>query len=153
MSLALEVREIHLRIVDMRGEVSSGAIFLHTIGELGVRPEPLVERLNDTAARFVPIRRDGGVELLHLAWVAYVAALGRAPEVAAREAIGAQHASVELELASGEQLTGELVYLRPAGSSRVSDLLNGAGERFLMLVTQEETLFVNRDAIVRARTG
>ncbi|MCM2268766.1 MAG: hypothetical protein NDJ75_01540 [Thermoanaerobaculia bacterium] len=152
MSLALEVREAPLRLVDRRGERSTATLFLHAVGERGSRPETIGERLNDPATRFVPVRRDGGVELVSLDWIAYVAAAGRLPEATASDAVGARHVAVELELAGGESLAGELVYSRPAGSARVSDLLNAAGERFLMLLTTDETLFVHRDAVVRART-
>lgn len=152
MSLALEVRQAALRIVDRKGAESRGAMFLHTVGD-GGRPESVDDRLNDPEARFVPIRFEHGVELLQLGWIAYAALAGRSPEVAASDSVGAQHAQVELELVSGERLAGELVYARPPGSARVSDLLNGKGERFLMLLTADETLFVNRDAIARARTG
>jgi hypothetical protein len=152
MSLALEVRQAELLIVDRQGDEVRGAMFLHTVGDGGVRPETVGERLNDLATRFVPIRFESGVELVHLDWIAYVTLAGRPSEVAARDAIGAMHVGVELDLVSGDRLVGELVYARPAGSSRVSDLLNGKGEKFLMLLTDEETLFVNRDAICRART-
>jgi hypothetical protein len=152
MSLAVEVRDVPLRIVAFDGRAVAGSLFLHLVGERGRRPERLADRLNDPEVRFVPVRLEGRVELLNLAWVAYVAAPGRLPEIADREAVGCRSAHVELELAGGAELAGDLLYELPAGHARVSDLLNSPGERFLLLVTPDETLFVHRAAIVRART-
>jgi len=153
MSWALEVLEAPLRVVGRDGREATASLFLHAVGEHGGRPETIGERLNDRAARFVPLRRGGAVELTNLDWIAYVAAPGKLPEAAAQEATGARRAAVELELAGGATLAGELLYARPAGSARVSDLLNAGEERFLLLVTAEETLFVHRAAVVRARTA
>lgn len=152
MSLALEVREAPLRVVGRDGREIVASLFLHEVGERGGRPESIGERLNDRAARFVPLRRGADVELTNLEWIAFVAAAGRLPEADAREAAGARRAAVEIEIGDGAKLAGELVYSRPAGSARVSDLLNAGDERFLLLLTADETLFVHRDAIVRVRT-
>lgn len=152
MSLAVEVRDIPLRIVAFDGSASAGRFFLHLVSDHAGRPETLGDRLNDAATRFVPVRMAERVELLNLAWIAYVACPGRLPEVADREEVGFRHERVELDLAGGARLAGELIYALPPGHARVSDLLNAAGERFLLLITADETLFVNRTAIVRART-
>jgi hypothetical protein len=152
MSLAVEVRDVPLRIVAFDGRAIAGSFFLHLVGDHGGRPETVGDRLNDPETRFVPVRVEERVELLHLAWIAYVACPGELPEVAEREAVGCRRERVELELAGGARLAGELLYALPPGHARVSDLLNTAGERFLLLLAAGETLFVNRAAIVRART-
>jgi hypothetical protein len=153
MSWAVEVRETPMRVVGRDGAEVNASLFLHAVGEHGGRPETIGERLNDRGARFVPLRRGGAVELTSLDWIAYVAAAGKLPEATAHEAAGARRAAVELDLAGGATLAGELLYSRPAGSARVSDLLNSGEERFLLLLTAEETLFVHRAAVVRARTA
>jgi hypothetical protein len=153
MSLALEVRQTPMRVVDCRGEETLGAIFLHTVGEVAMRPETVRERLNEAGVRFLPLRRGEAVELVNLGSISYVGLAGRPPEVESLESVGAQRARVEVELAFGEWLRGDFVFERPAGSARVSDLLNAGEERFLLLLTESETLFVNRDAIVRVKAG
>ena len=153
MSLALATFGAPLRFVELDGRATEGTLYLHIAGGRAAQPETIVDRLNEPGTSFVPLKVDGTIELLHLAWIAYVACPGRPPEVAAREEVGARRERVELELVGGETWRGELLYTLPAGHSRVSDLLNSPGERFLMLLTPSETLFVHRAAIVRARFG
>jgi hypothetical protein len=151
VSFALAMQDEPIRIVGTDGRVAQASLFLHAVADRSSRPETIGSRLNDLAVSFLPVRRDERIELVHLAWVAYVAVAGRPLDVAAREEVGARRAAVELDLVGGETLKGELLYELPAGNSRVSDLLNSAGERFLLLLSESETLFVNRAAIVRAR--
>jgi hypothetical protein len=152
VSFALAMQDEPIRIVGTDGRVAEGTLFLHAVAERSSRPETVGARLNDLAVSFLPVRRDGSIELVHLAWVAYVAVAGRPLDVANREEVGARRAEVELDLVGGETLKGDLLYELPAGHSRVSDLLNSPGERFLLLLAGAETLFVNRAAILRART-
>lgn len=152
MSLALEVRSVPLRIVGFDGRSTGGRLFLRSVGESG-RAETVADRLNDPGTRFLPIEIGPRVELVSLSWVAYAACAGREPEVARREEVGASRQTVELELAGGATLAGEFLHVLPRAQARVSDLLNRSDERFLMLLAPEETLFVQRAAIVRVRTG
>ena len=151
MSYALAMQDEPIRIVGTDGRVAEASLFLHAVADRSTRPETIGARLNDGAVAFLPVRREERVELVHLAWVAYVAVAGRPRDVAAREEVGARRAAVELDRVGGETLRGELLYELPAGNARVSDLLNSPGERFLLLLAGSETLFVNRAAIVRAR--
>ena len=151
MSYALAMQDEPIRIVGTDGRVAEASLFLHAVADVSSRPETIGARLNDRAVAFLPVRRDGRVELVHLAWVAYVAVAGRPLDVAAREEVGARRAEVALDLVGGATWRGELLYELPAGNARVSDLLNSPGERFLLLIAGTETLFVNRAAIVRAR--
>ncbi len=123
------------------------------VGEDGARPQTISERLNDRSARFLPIRIGERFELVNTDWIAYVACPGRTRDVAEREEVGAHCERAELDLAGGATLRGELLYELPPGHSRVSDLLNAPNQRFLLLVTETETLFVRRAAVRRARTG
>jgi len=151
MSLALEVRSVPLGLVGFDGRATPGRLFLRAVGERG-RPETVGDRLNDPATSFLPLEIGARVELVHLAWVAYAVCAGREPEVAGREEVGALRKAVELDLVSGETLRGEFLYTLPRAQARVSDLLNRPGDRFLLLLTADETLFVQRTAIVRVRT-
>jgi hypothetical protein len=152
MSLAVETRVLAVRIVALDSRASEAELFLHTVADRTARPESLDDRLNGGYA-FVPVRVAGRIELLNLDHIAYVACAGESPEVAARLEVGAHREAAELDLVHGETLAGELVYTLPPGHARVSDLLNSPTERFLLLVAAGSTLFVNRAAVVRARTG
>ena len=152
MSLAVETRAIAVRVVALDARATEAELFLHTVGERTARPESLDDRLNGGFA-FVPVRVAGRIELLNLDHIAYLACAGETPEVAARLEVGAQREAAELDLVHGETLAGDLVYTLPPGHARVSDLLNSPTERFLLFGAGGETLFVNRAAVVRARTG
>jgi hypothetical protein len=55
---------------------------------------------------------------------------------------------VQIFLAGGDVLRGELLYTSPDESSRVVDLMN-RNERFFRLWTEDQVLLVNREAVVR----
>jgi hypothetical protein len=152
MSLALATEVVPLRIVGLDGRAVEAGVFLRAGAERAEARERLDHKLNDPELVFLPVKLGAKIELVHLAWVAYFACAGRPPEVAAREEVGAQRERVELELAFGELVEGELLYTLPSGHARVSDLLNDPAERFLLLLAERETLFVHRAAIVRARS-
>lgn len=151
MSLALAVLDAPLRLVEVDGRASEGRIFLHALAARPGRPETIAARLNDPGLRFLPLRVAGRFELVHLEAIAYVECVDEPPEIAALLEVGAIRAAVEIELGTGERLSGDLIYERPAGSARVSDLLNATGERFLLLASPHLTRFVRRDAIRRLR--
>jgi len=151
MSYAVHVQRQAVRMVTFDGKAADGDLYLQAFGPSG-RAQTLCERLNDPAALFVPFQGRGGLELAHLHWVAYFEVAGLAPEVQQRLDVGACREKVELELVSGETLRGELVYERPPESRRISDLLNAPEERFLLLVAAERTLYVHRQALLRARS-
>lgn len=151
MSYALEVSNLPVRLHTADGRVVEAEVFLHAVGGSG-RPETLEDRLNDPDLRFLPCRVAGRVELVHLERVAVVEALAPLPELERLAEIGAVRQSVEVELAGGRALQGELVYSRPPGSQRVSDLLNSGNERFLLLVDgAARALYVRRDELLRVR--
>jgi hypothetical protein len=152
MSLAVQTRGLSLRFVGFDGRAREVELFLHAVGERTAHPESIDDRLNGGFA-FVPVRAEGGVELVNLDHVAYVVAPGEVPEIAERDEVGASRERVELDLVHGETLAGELVYTLPPGHARVSDLLNSPTERFLLLVSPGETRYVHRASVVRVRTG
>jgi hypothetical protein len=151
VSYAVEVQPVPVRLHTVDGGTVEAEVFLHTVGESG-RPETLGDRLNDPHLRFLPCRIAGRVELVHLDRLAYVEALAPLPELQELEEVGAARQPVEVDLAHGPALQGTLVYSRPAGSQRVSDLLNLGEERFLLLVVDaEKSLYVRRDELLRVR--
>jgi hypothetical protein len=150
VSFAVEVQTVAVRLVGA-GLAVDGEVFLHVVGGSG-HPETLGERLNDLSVRFLPCRVDGRVELVRVDGISFVEARAPLPELREIEEVGAVRQQVDVELAGGYHLGGELVYTRPPGSQRVSDLLNSGAERFLLLLDGDQARYLRRDALVRVRT-
>lgn len=150
-SYEVQVDTLPVRIVWHDGRSEEVELYLHRDSRHHAGPEVLLERLNDPEASFLPVRAGGGVQLLHLRWIAYLERRGEAPEAMENEEVGAPRFHVELELAAGEVLTGDLSEILPEAQRRVSDLLNRDDRRFLLLLSGGSTLYVQRNAVVRAR--
>lgn len=147
--LAVAVKRQSARIVGCDGSASQVVLFLHSTSSRGPRPETVGERLNALEGEFLPCELDGGVVLLNLQWVAYV----ECPEGGCDEsAEGERKVRVELDLVSGETLSGELHFAARPGRARVSDLLNSSSERFVHLTAGAVHRYVRRESIVRVRT-
>ncbi|MCB1007773.1 MAG: hypothetical protein KDB94_02655 [Acidobacteria bacterium] len=146
---ALAVRRRPARLAGFDGDSAQAILFLRSPSARGPRDETVLERLNALDGEFLPCEIDGRVSLVNLSWIAYVEidAEGDAPELP-----GIRRARAELDLISGECLSGELVYVARPGRARVSDLLNAAGERFLHLAASGVDRFVRREAILRVRS-
>ncbi|HYN20728.1 MAG TPA: hypothetical protein VE078_07200 [Thermoanaerobaculia bacterium] len=109
--------------------------------------ETIVDRLNDPNMSFVAFRGEQGVSLVQVDFIAAVRVPGRSPEVAFYESVGAVRFRAGVRLASGKRLIGDLIGMLPPDRSRLSDLLNGATERFLLMVGDGCTYYLNRKAI------
>jgi len=146
---ALAVRRRPARLAGFDGDSAQAVLFLRAASARGPRAETVLERLNALDGDFLPCEIDGGVALVNLSWVAYV-------EIDASDAedaeSGIRRARAELDLVSGERLSGELVYAARPGRARVSDILNAAGDRFVRLAAPGVERFVRRDAILRVRS-
>ena len=140
-----------MRAVTLAGSELHGQLFLHAAADSGGRLQTISARLAE-GARFLPLSVAGKVELVRADWIAYLEVAGATPEIAELEEIGASRAAVELELVTGETLGGDLLYLLPPGSNRVSDLLNAPAPHFLLLAAEGLTRYVRRDALARVRT-
>ncbi len=149
MSYAVDIALLPARIVAFDGQETWARIFLHAASERYPRAEVVADRLNDPRLRFLPCEVDGAIELFQLSWVAYVEYEGRLPEVEELERVGAVRQKVTLGLVTREVLVGDLLYVMPEGQSRVSDLLNSPRQRFLLLLTDTHTCYVNIGALVR----
>lgn len=152
MSYVLEVNRLPVWLVELDGQRIEARFFLHTVSERRGGPETLEDRLNEPNTHFLPFEIQGEVALIHLHRLAYVEFAGRLPEVEEKERVGACRQAVELDLVFGETLSGELLYELPPGKSRVLDLLNTPAERFLLLVNEGLTRYVNREGLIRVRT-
>ncbi|HVS12703.1 MAG TPA: hypothetical protein VMV46_02170 [Thermoanaerobaculia bacterium] len=151
MSFVIETRAAPLRIVLFDGRAIDCTLFLHLRAEGGSGHQRVSDRLNDRRTSFLPVRVGEAVELVHLAWVAYAASPDRG-EIEEQESLGARRESVELEVVGGKRLAGELLQMGRPGFERVSDVLNDGGDRFLLVWSGAETLYVQRSAIVSVRS-
>lgn len=148
VSHRIEVTTIRAKVAPIHSEPITVDFFLRPVGARG---ETLSERLNEPGISFVPVVVRGHAELLQLADIAYAETPDPQPEVAELEALGAWRRSVLIRLVSGEMVQGELIYVAPPERSRISDLLNADGARFLLMVEGARTRYVQRAAIARVR--
>lgn len=140
-----------VRLVLRNGTELRGDLFLHATADEAGRTETVGARLAAEGAHFLPLAADGRVQLIRTNWIAYLEVAGTPPEIAELEEIGASRATVALELVTGETLCGDLLYLPPSGTNRVSDVLNAPGPKFLLLVVGGLTRYVQRDALARVQ--
>lgn len=133
------------------GEALTGNLFLRDTPSPSRDPENLGTRLNEPGTHFVPFERDGRVEFVRLGSVSYVEHPAELPEVRRLRELGARSEPVEVDLATGELLRGDLLDIAPPEHCRLSDLLNQA-DRFLLLASPGTTVYVARAAITRVRS-
>lgn len=148
VSHRVEVEQVDARIVPVQGEVLEGSFFLRPSGS---RSETLGARLNEPGVAFVPVQIRERSELLQLSWVAYLEIRTELREVAELEDLGAWRQQVLIRLASGTVLEGDLLYMLPPERRRISDLLNSDSTRFLLLVGDKLTRYVNLSAVARVQ--
>lgn len=148
VSHRIEVTKLRVKVAPIHSEPVTVDFFLRPVG---ARSETLGERLNEPGVAFVPVSVRGHAELLQLADIAYAETSDRLPELAELEALGARRRTVLIRLVSGEMLSGELIYVAPPERSRILDLLNADGARFLLMVEGARTRYVQRAAIARVR--
>jgi hypothetical protein len=144
--------ELAVRLVTLDGAATESLVFLHSTSGRHFGAETLGERLQGGETLFLPCSVGGRVELVNLDQVAYLDCPPDLPEVADLDEMAAFRAAATLELVNGERLSGDLRYRLPATGCRISDLLNVAAERFLLLTTGDRCFYVNRRAILRVRT-
>lgn len=145
----LESQPAPATLRDAEGRARSGVFFLRS-GGAPARVESLVDLLNDDERRFLPFECGEGIELVAVESIVYVEF--ELPEAQARELeeVGAVRTPIELEVAGGGRLAGDLVHEAPPSARRVSDLLNYLRDRFLTLLAGDRAWAVRRGAILRA---
>lgn len=129
---------------------SSDAVFL--LRRIDGQTETLGDRLNGRAEAFLRCEIGGRQELIRRSWIAYVRYSGHLPEVDDRIVAGASPVPVEFDLLGGGTVRGELLSMLPSSHRRLADLLRAPGVAFLLVLKENETLYVNRSAIVRVRS-
>jgi hypothetical protein len=146
---ALAVERSTARLVGFDGSSATATLFLRGSSPRGPRPESVAERLNSLDGEFLPCEVDGEISIVNLAWIAYVECPTQEPVPAEP---GLRRAPAELDLITGETLAGQLTYVARPGRARVSDLLNSASDRFLLLASPGLERHVRRTAILRVRS-
>ncbi len=152
-ALVVAVEALPVGVVTLDGARTEAQVFLHTVSGRHFGQETLGERLCNPETLFLPCKVAGGVELVNLDQVAFLDCPRDLPEIAELEETSAFRVAATLELAHGQRLSGDLRYQLPPSSCRISDLLNAAEERFLLLTAEWRCFYVNRRAVVRVRTG
>jgi len=151
MSYAIDVIRSPIRLRTLDGEDVDATVFVHPVAHADYRSESIGDRLNDPDTRFLPCKIDGESQLVCLSSISYVVMTETPPEVETLEAVGATRSPVELWLKSNDRLKGDLLYEAERGEERVSDMLNRASCRFLVLVDGKTTYFVQCAAIDRVK--
>jgi len=118
---------------------------------MGVEVETLADRLNDRSTSFLPAEVEGETEMLHLPWIRYVELDPGLLEIEKLDQLGAMRERVTIRLVSGDELSGEVIYILPPERRRLSDLLNAQDWRFLLLAGDDKAYYVNRDAVASVR--
>jgi hypothetical protein len=147
VSFAIGVQRVRVRLRRMGGGENEAVLFVHTVGHHGHRPQTVAERLNQEREEFLAAEIEGRVSLVRIDSIAVVELEEAPAEVEAFDQTGGTRHPVELRLATGDRLAGELLYQAPEAQQRVIDLLNVGRERFLLLRLGERYLLVRRDAI------
>ncbi len=148
VSVAGLTAKVHL----WNGDIVDASFYLRLTGSMNLGLEGLGERLNDPKTMFLACKVDQQVQLLHLNAIAYIYLPELTEEVENLESIGAERQTARITLRTCETLNGEFLAVQPPGRSRVSDLLNEPGRRFILFLHQGGTCWVNRKAIARVWT-
>jgi len=145
-SYRVDVTEFSARLALVNGTIIPASFFLGPAVEDGYEHEGLWARLNNDRTRFVVVRCEAGITLVCADSIAYVCMAGRTTEVEFRQRSGA-HRAAEVRLCTGEELRGDFVSLGLPERSRLSDLLNETGQRFLIFTSGDSTYLIHRNAV------
>jgi hypothetical protein len=118
-------------------------------GEAGRPDRARVAELLARDQRFLPARdaQTGALVTLGARTICWISVpLARSGEALAADDLFEHRRDVEIELEGGAVLTGELLYSAPAASTRVVDVLNGAG-RFVPLWLADRVVFVSKSLV------
>jgi hypothetical protein len=151
-ALAVAVEALPVGVVTLDGARTDALVYLHTTSGRHSGPETLGERLGGNRGPFLPCKVADGTQLFNIDQVAVFDCPPDLPEIEELDELPAFRFAATLELVNGEQLAGELRYLLPPSGCRLSDLLNAADQRFLLLTGGDRSYYVNRRAVVRVRT-
>jgi hypothetical protein len=151
MSLQIAVEKTKVMLAGTDGTRREASLFLHQVGVHESRREKVGEVLNDSAYSFLPCENGEETELWNVEEISHVELLEEMGDLEELDAVGAQRVHARLHLVGGEKLEGDLVYEAEGGRERLLDLFNAPRPRFVLMITPDKTIYINRRAIVRAQ--
>jgi hypothetical protein len=143
----IDVKELSVRLALLDGTSVQAVFFLQLSSESGYGNEGLSARLNDETAQFLVMRCAAGTTFVSADSIAYVAIPGKTREIAFLERVGASRRAAAVQMRTGEELVGDFLSLAPPNRSRLSDVLNEPGQRFLVFEGGGCTYHIHRNAI------
>lgn len=147
MTFEIDVKRVPAVLHNFKAETYQAIFFVHLVSAHGHHVETIGERLNDPELDFLPIEIEDTVKLVRITSIVFVEFADTPPEVQTLYHGCTQRERVQLRLRTGESLSGELVFQAPYERRRVSDILNNRHLRFLILVDEGRTYYIQRDAI------
>jgi hypothetical protein len=144
MSYRIPMTEVPVMLALVGTEPEQHCVYLHQASPLRDGPETMAEYLNGER-RFFPMLCGGVPKMVNRDQILWV----RSPKAFDPEAL--ENTLMEkltiLELTDGSRLEGVVPIDRPREQSRISDVLNDAGEAFLRIDAEGETYYVNKGFI------
>jgi hypothetical protein len=146
MNLKIAIDSVECWLTPVRGEPIEVALYFHPREGSPAAPLVLRRQLNDPEALFLPCEVEGRPRLVRVDWIAYLTFDTGLGTTMNEEDILASRADVSLDLVTGANLAGTLLYHGRPGD-RVSDYLNSMSYRFLQLRNEDGAHEVNRSAV------
>jgi hypothetical protein len=139
------VESCEVELVMVNGLRISGEAFLQLQGVYLTGPQRVGELLNSDEA-FLPLRRDGQVQLVNLEQTVSVS-LSAEQEFDPLLTLGEEH-RVRVEPVAGDAIEARIFVNLPGNKSRVKDFLNQK-IRFLPFLDNDRVIYVARKKILR----
>jgi hypothetical protein len=142
-------REQSVRVVLDDGRSIEADMFAALTGPDG-RPGRILDRLNDSAEAFLPVRSGEDRLLLNKSGMVTIQVEGTAEEVMGPEHAAGREVPVRIGMAGGAGLVGRLLIVMPLERSRVVDYLNDVQE-FFPLIGEGQVTLVQKRFVVSVR--
>ncbi len=142
-------REQQVRVILDDGRALEADMFAAVVGPDG-RPGRILDRLNDAAEDFVPVRTGEERLLLNKSGMVSIQIEGSAEDVIGAERAAGRELPVRIGLAGGSGLVGWLLVAMPRERSRVVDYLNAAPQ-FFPLIGEGQVTLVQKRFVVSVR--
>lgn len=146
-SQKISVETRYVELVMVNGTTISGETFIQLHGAHQVGMQRIGELINSDED-FLPVRRDGVVELVNLEQVVSIATAAT-EEFDPLLELATKH-DIQVEPAGGSILDVRIHVDLPGGQSRVKDFLN-QDKRFLHFVREDQVIYIARRKIMRVR--
>ena len=141
MTFQVPMNEVAVTVAVIGMEPAEHFIYLHPIASNHDGPETLHEYLNGDRS-FFPMLAGGVPKMINRGQILWVK-FEKLPDLYESEATLIEKLII-LELIDGSRLEGTVPIDRPAGQSRISDILNDPSEVFVRIDDEGETIYVNK---------